>query len=82
MENKIISKENVKDILNSYPLCDLFILRKKLPGIKNKYNTFPCFCGKYKTSKDKYSIYWIHSSEMKQQDYEQREERINSGTSS
>lgn len=50
--------------------------RRKKEEASNKYNVFSCFEGSYKTHKRNYIIYWIHSSDKKQQDFERRENKV------
>jgi transposase len=49
------------------------IMRRRLDDHGKKYDTFSCFEGTYKTQKRAYTIYWIHSSQKKAQDFQRRQ---------
>lgn len=52
------------------------ILRRKSIQNKDKYDVYSCFEGNYQTHKRSYSIYWMHSNEKQQQDYERRQSKL------
>ena len=49
------------------------IMRRRLDDNGTKYDTFSCFEGTYKSQKRAYTIYWIHSSQKKAQDFQRRQ---------
>jgi len=73
-ETKIFKEE-----LRSKKKKKICIWCKKIPMlmsliVKNEY--FSLFCGDYKTKKAGYRIYWFHSSEKRNRDRQNREQRL------
>ena len=65
--------QQFKDELRKQTKKKKIIMRRRLDDHGKKYDTFSCFEGTYKTQKRAYTIYWIHSSQKKAQDFQRRQ---------
>jgi transposase len=65
--------QQFKDKLRKKPIKKKVIMRRRLDDNGKKYDTFSCFEGTYKTHKRAYTIYWLHSSQKKAQDFQCRQ---------
>jgi transposase len=52
------------------------IWRRRQPGQENHFEYFSVFVGKYFTRKRRYRIHWIYSSDKRQRDRHNREQRL------
>lgn len=65
--------QQFKDELRKSAKKKKIIIRRRLDAHGKKYDTFSCFEGSYKTQKRGYTIFWIHSSQKKAQDFLRRQ---------
>ena len=65
--------QQFKNKLRKKPEKKRVIMRRRLDDNGTKYDTFSCFEGIYKTQRRVYTIYWIHSSQKKAQDFQRRQ---------
>lgn len=52
------------------------ILRQLIPNSHEKYETFYCFSGNYRSDKRGYTLYWIYTTEKRKRDRHAREQRL------
>lgn len=52
------------------------ILRQLIPNSHEKYETFYCFSGDYRSDKRGYTLYWIYTTEKRKRDRHAREQRL------
>ncbi|HET54891.1 MAG TPA: IS1634 family transposase [Ignavibacteria bacterium] len=65
--------QQFKDQLRNKAKKKKVIMRRRLDTHGKKYDIFSCFEGTYTTQKRAYTIYWIHSSQKKIQDFQRRQ---------
>ncbi|MBU0577841.1 IS1634 family transposase [Patescibacteria group bacterium] len=65
--------QQFKDELRRKAKKKKIIMRRRLTTHGNKYDTFSFLEGTYKTQKRSYTIFWIHSSQKKAQDFYRRQ---------
>ncbi len=65
--------QQFKDELRKQAKKKKIIMRRRLTAHGQKYDTFSCLEGTYKTQKRSYAIFWIHSSQKKAQDFYRRQ---------
>ena len=65
--------QQFKDELRNKAKNKTIIMRRRLTADGKKYDTFSSFEGTYNTQKRSYTIFWIHSSQKKAQDFQCRQ---------